>query len=200
MLEHCCVLKHTVTCCCHWGLLWGQQIHGCCVFMCRMNARIKEIELNDDDSVKCFQLADGSTIEGDLYVSAMPGKSFSCCIFTADDCNTRLCMWILLGFVLCGCCWASLVLSVSLRHAGAVAHDVCMLSAACSCHKGTMTNSEGQHTHCVVLWCSQSPSSCKVVAVCYSVKCLGASPAAPVSSLASSSSQSSPVFTTKMCS
>ena len=40
-----------------------------------MNTRIKEIELNDDDSVKCFKLADGSTIEGDLYVSAMPGKS-----------------------------------------------------------------------------------------------------------------------------
>lgn len=38
-----------------------------------MNARLKEIELNDDDSVKCFRLADGSTIEGDLYVSAMPG-------------------------------------------------------------------------------------------------------------------------------
>ncbi|KAL3143698.1 securin [Trebouxia sp. C0009 RCD-2024] len=38
----------------------------------RMNARLKEIELNDDDSVKCFRLADGSTIEGDLYVSAMP--------------------------------------------------------------------------------------------------------------------------------
>ena len=39
----------------------------------RMNARLKEIELNDDDSVKCFRLVDGSTIEGDLYVSAMPG-------------------------------------------------------------------------------------------------------------------------------
>ncbi len=38
-----------------------------------MNARLKEIELNPDDSVKCFGLADGSTIEGDLYVSAMPG-------------------------------------------------------------------------------------------------------------------------------
>ena len=40
-----------------------------------MNARLKEIELNDDDSVKCFRLADGSTLEGDLYVSAMPGDS-----------------------------------------------------------------------------------------------------------------------------
>ncbi|KAA6418677.1 MAG: phytoene desaturase [Trebouxia sp. A1-2] len=38
----------------------------------RMNARLKEIELNDDDSVKRFKLADGSTLEGDLYVSAMP--------------------------------------------------------------------------------------------------------------------------------
>lgn len=43
-----------------------------------MNARIKEIELNDDDTVKCYHLADGSTIEGDLYVSAMPGKFFGC--------------------------------------------------------------------------------------------------------------------------
>ena len=43
--------------------------------LCRMNARLKEIELNDDDSVKCFRLADGNTLEGDLYVSAMPGDS-----------------------------------------------------------------------------------------------------------------------------
>ena len=45
-----------------------------------MNARIKEIELNADNTVKCFQLADGSNIEGDLYVSAMPGELFNCCI------------------------------------------------------------------------------------------------------------------------
>ncbi|DBB16928.1 TPA: securin [Trebouxia sp. C0006] len=38
----------------------------------RMNAKLKEIELNDDDSVKRFRMADGSTLEGDLYVSAMP--------------------------------------------------------------------------------------------------------------------------------
>ncbi len=43
-----------------------------------MNARLKEIELNDDDSVKRFRLADGSTLEGDLYVSAMPGKTHIC--------------------------------------------------------------------------------------------------------------------------
>ena len=41
-----------------------------------MNARIKEIELNSDDTVKCFKMADGSTTEGDLYVSAMPGRFF----------------------------------------------------------------------------------------------------------------------------
>ena len=46
--------------------------------LCRMNARLKEIELNDDDSVKRFRLADGSTLEGDLYVSAMPGKIYVC--------------------------------------------------------------------------------------------------------------------------
>ena len=44
---------------------------------CRMNARLKEIVLNEDESVKCYRLADGSTIEGDLYVSAMPGKDRS---------------------------------------------------------------------------------------------------------------------------
>ena len=74
-----------------------------------MNARIKEIELNDDDTVKCFQLADGSTIEGDLYVSAMPGRSFVCNILsTSLDCSfvhrhqTVLC--VLLGFThLCFC-------------------------------------------------------------------------------------------------
>ncbi len=43
-----------------------------------MNARLKEIELNEDDSVKRFRLADGSTLEGDLYVSAMPGKTHLC--------------------------------------------------------------------------------------------------------------------------
>ena len=41
-----------------------------------MNARLKEIELNSDDSVKCFRMADGSTLEADLYVSAMPGEAF----------------------------------------------------------------------------------------------------------------------------
>ena len=50
-----------------------------------MNARIKEIELNDDDTVKCFQLADGSTIEGDLYVSAMPGRSSSSYILSTPS-------------------------------------------------------------------------------------------------------------------
>ena len=44
----------------------------------RMNAKLKEIELNDDDSVKRFRMADGSTLEGDLYVSAMPGTIHIC--------------------------------------------------------------------------------------------------------------------------
>ena len=38
-----------------------------------MNLRLQQVELNADDSVKCFKLADGSAVEGDLYVSAMPG-------------------------------------------------------------------------------------------------------------------------------
>jgi 15-cis-phytoene desaturase len=39
----------------------------------RMNARIKEIVLNDDGSVKHYQLTSGEVVEGDLYMSAMPG-------------------------------------------------------------------------------------------------------------------------------
>lgn len=37
-----------------------------------MNARIKEILLNEDKSVKGFELVGGEIVEGDLYVSAMP--------------------------------------------------------------------------------------------------------------------------------
>lgn len=49
---------------------WDFMLSRC---TCRYNARLKEIELNPDDTVKCFKMADGTTIEGDLYVSAMPG-------------------------------------------------------------------------------------------------------------------------------
>lgn len=41
----------------------------------RLNSRLSEIVLNDDDTVRHFRMQDGSTIEGDLYVSAMPGWS-----------------------------------------------------------------------------------------------------------------------------
>ena len=44
---------------------------------CRFNARLKDIQLNNDGSVKCYRLADGSTVEGDLYVSAMPGEALT---------------------------------------------------------------------------------------------------------------------------
>ena len=44
------------------------------LIFCRMNSKLQQIELNADDSVKCFKLADGSAVEGDLYVSAMPGQ------------------------------------------------------------------------------------------------------------------------------
>lgn len=37
------------------------------------NARLQEIQLGEDGNVTGFQLADGSTVTGDLYVSAMPG-------------------------------------------------------------------------------------------------------------------------------
>lgn len=43
----------------------------------RTSARLQEIVLNDDGSVKHYQMKDGSKIEGDLYVSAMPGKALS---------------------------------------------------------------------------------------------------------------------------
>jgi len=38
----------------------------------RMNARVKEIVLNEDGSVKELALTDGTSVTGDLYVSAMP--------------------------------------------------------------------------------------------------------------------------------
>lgn len=38
----------------------------------RMNARLQKIALNADGSVKNFQLTNGETVEGDLYISAMP--------------------------------------------------------------------------------------------------------------------------------
>ena len=39
----------------------------------KTKARLQEIVLNDDDSVNHFRMADGSKVEGDLYVSAMSG-------------------------------------------------------------------------------------------------------------------------------
>jgi 15-cis-phytoene desaturase len=39
----------------------------------RMNARLKNIELNEDGSVKALELVGGERVEADLYISAMPG-------------------------------------------------------------------------------------------------------------------------------
>lgn len=39
----------------------------------RFNARLKEIVLNEDNTVKHYLLTDGTTVEGDVYVSSMPG-------------------------------------------------------------------------------------------------------------------------------
>ena len=39
----------------------------------KMNARVKDIVLNDDGSVKHYKLTTGEVVEGDLYMSAMPG-------------------------------------------------------------------------------------------------------------------------------
>jgi 15-cis-phytoene desaturase len=38
----------------------------------RLNARLQKIELNEDGTVKHYLLTDGSTVQGDIYVSAMP--------------------------------------------------------------------------------------------------------------------------------
>lgn len=37
-----------------------------------MNARIKEIVLNDDGTVKHYELTNGQSVQGDVYMSAMP--------------------------------------------------------------------------------------------------------------------------------
>lgn len=39
----------------------------------RMNQRLKEIELAEDGTVAAYRMVDGSRIEADIYVSAMPG-------------------------------------------------------------------------------------------------------------------------------
>jgi len=39
-----------------------------------MNARIKDIVLNADGTVKHYALTNGQIVEGDVYMSAMPGK------------------------------------------------------------------------------------------------------------------------------
>lgn len=41
----------------------------------RTDARLAEIVLDEDDTVKHYRMQDGSIVEGDLYLSAMPGKS-----------------------------------------------------------------------------------------------------------------------------
>lgn len=38
----------------------------------RMNSRLKDIELNEDGSVKCLNLVGGEKVEADLYISAVP--------------------------------------------------------------------------------------------------------------------------------
>lgn len=40
----------------------------------RYNARLQKIQLGSDGKVEGFQLSDGSTVTGDLYLSAMPGE------------------------------------------------------------------------------------------------------------------------------
>lgn len=39
----------------------------------KYNSRLQKILLSKNGQVEGYQLADGSTVTGDLYVSAMPG-------------------------------------------------------------------------------------------------------------------------------
>lgn len=39
----------------------------------RLNSRLQKFVLNEDGTVKHFQLQDGTIVEGDVYVSSMPG-------------------------------------------------------------------------------------------------------------------------------
>lgn len=39
----------------------------------KLNSRVKNIALSEDGSVECLELANGESVEGDLYISAMPG-------------------------------------------------------------------------------------------------------------------------------
>lgn len=41
----------------------------------KVNSRVKDINLNDDGSVKNLKLVSGEIVEADLYMSAMPGES-----------------------------------------------------------------------------------------------------------------------------
>lgn len=41
----------------------------------RYKARLQKILLGNSGQVEGFQLADGSTVTGDIYVSAMPGET-----------------------------------------------------------------------------------------------------------------------------
>jgi len=43
-----------------------------------LNSRLQEIELADDGAVSGFRLTDGRRVEGDLYISSMPGQHHSC--------------------------------------------------------------------------------------------------------------------------
>jgi 15-cis-phytoene desaturase len=42
----------------------------------QLNACLQKIELNEDGTEEHYLLTDGSTVEGDIYVSAMPGILF----------------------------------------------------------------------------------------------------------------------------
>ena len=40
----------------------------------QLNSRLQEIELAEDGNVAAFRLTDGRRVEGDLYISSMPGQ------------------------------------------------------------------------------------------------------------------------------
>lgn len=112
-----------------------------------MNARLKEIELNDDDSVKRFKLADGSTLEGDLYVSAMPGKIYLCSTQpVSDDCNYVSSQVLMSGNAVWAMPSRDLLCFVHMLQTRSLAVPA---HVRCNCHSVSPTDILGLHIVCL---------------------------------------------------
>lgn len=61
-----------------------------------MNARVKDIVLNEDGSVKHYLLTSGEIVQGDLYMSAVPGVCLGrvlCCVCVCTSVHVG-CTWL----------------------------------------------------------------------------------------------------------